>query len=244
MPVRVSNRGIHEAFKVLFPYIVGTHRGDDNFVGHVGISERDAELQGPTELLVSHMSPPLWHGHMRADVIAYLGDLSTDELYRMQTWQATVFPAISPPSGRISRWRDYIVHPPYFCKPAEKPGRSVKWMFSCVGWVLASYELGCRVKVLSWEDNALPQVSPELLQAAYEIDASGQDSRLLAERGLPPPGPWRIVLPGYLFHAFARGDAAVRKHPYCPATMDESYYPMEAESWWRRLWTRVRSFWT
>ena len=195
--------------------LVGEH-SQRCFVSHVGLLSADTDCVFDANANVYHMSPPFNSGEMAVHVAGWLETLTRDERDGMLTWIADVSTRISP-----SVVRQYIIHPPYEPLTCEEPGRTSGWRFSCVGLVLKCYREGANIALLDLESDKMPLVDLGTIEHGYP----GVRTSLLAKLGLPGPGPWRVVLPGYVFHSLGRRDEEIRRFPYVPRRPEESQFP-------------------
>jgi hypothetical protein len=65
----------------------------------------------------------------------------------------------------------------------------------------------------------------EVIRSAYPRETRlSEAGRIdLVSLGLRGPGPWPVMLCGYLFHAVKRDAAAIRRSPYTPRPGDEVF---------------------
>lgn len=203
---------------------VGTYHGTiSGFVSHVAINLEDNKLGDGEPTAVLHMGPPLQETSNFA--VRVLGDaeLTNDETSRIETWKAELDDERRP----RSRARQYVAQPPVQWDElhAERPEsgavinqntRTVRYRrFSCAGLVIDGYRsAGIHLLQLG---SALPAVTLSALTQAYGA-ATDPDRR--TEMGLPGPGPFQVVLPGYLIHALNRSAAAIRKEAYMAKKSD------------------------
>ncbi|HLJ95889.1 MAG TPA: hypothetical protein VKU02_22125 [Gemmataceae bacterium] len=105
--------------------------------------------------------------------------------------------------------------------------KPISWSFSCAGFAVWCFEKATGTQLLV-DDDALPPVPLEAILEPYELDSLETQHLLqeLQKMNLSHPGPWKIVLPGYLIHSLSRPTTQVHNVPYTPA-IDDAYYPKE-----------------
>jgi hypothetical protein len=201
------------------------------FVQHVALLRSEQELRyDEADVRVWHMGPPLIIGQKsiglaRADAscravhVAGIVDLDADDLEGIRTWLAEVEKE-DRPYGMTGTPRQYIVKPHVEWARASETGRPLYRKFSCAGFVLECYR-AAGVQLVSLPDDTLPEVDLQTVLQAYPAAAV---EALRARIGIPGPGPWRILLPGYLFHALDRLTPTTALTGYTPSSAAEAHY--------------------
>jgi hypothetical protein len=201
------------------------------FVKHAALLKADtALLFGADNVLVWHMGPPLiaWTRttataveQSRRTTIHIVGfvDLDADDIEGIETWLADVDKEDRPPvNSPMDLLAQYRVSPAIYWVPAENDTPLYR-QFSCVGFVMDCYRfIGINLIDDSRAEN-LPEVTLGMVVAAYGRHANREKYR---ERiGIAGPGPWRIVLAGYLFHSLNRDMNIIRQAAYVPTSIAE-----------------------
>jgi hypothetical protein len=118
---------------------------------------------------------------------------------------------------------EYIALPAAHLVEDGPSGRRKYWKFSCAGFVVTAYEHGAHIKLVVNED-CLPLLdSPTVMQIWGPVLGVANERRqrmYLRTFGLTGEGPWRVLVPGYLFHAL---EEASEHLPYTPAPTDIAF---------------------
>lgn len=207
-------------------YIVG-HYATRPFVKHAAILKAETALTfGCDNILVWHIGPPLVAGAKtsvaapekgRKTNIHLVGfvHLDADDIEGIETWLSDVDKEDRPPGSSMSELlAQYRVSPPIYWVQSEN-GTPLYRQYSCVGFVMDCYRsIGINLIDDSRNEN-LPEVTIDIVVAAYGQIARKESFR--NQFGIPGPGPWRIVLAGYIFHSLNRDSDTIRQTPYDPA---------------------------
>jgi hypothetical protein len=125
------------------------------------------------------------------------------------------------PAGK---YKTYLIRP--HVQPESAMDGTVKFVrFSCVGFAIEAYR-DAGIDVVVTDEALLPDVQLETLLNAYP-GATVESWEWLNNRykwGCNGDGPWRVVLPGYVFHALskiARGSRSFQA--YIPQAGDERF---------------------
>lgn len=193
--------------------VIGQRVGAHNcFISHCGLYSGDdiATSFGKSYEAV-HMRPPLSADRIRVDVGGTV-PLSVDERKELSAW----FEEIKDEYAResITNHRQYFILPAWCDSVDAETGIRRYRRYSCSGLVVYAYaEIG-----ISLVDCAsLPPVDRDTIKAAFPFDM-----RLFPKFGLEGGGPWKILLPGYVFRALARDSETIRGEPYRPVEGDEA----------------------
>jgi hypothetical protein len=119
----------------------------------------------------------------------------------------------------------YIAHPPRLRIDDETEDRpKYHYGMSCVGLVLEAYEAVGRCLLVSADDATenYPTITRQQLEEIYPMLVGLPKHQMLAIGLDPSQNSWRVVLPGYLFHALSRGSG---DWPYKPKAVEEAIFP-------------------
>jgi hypothetical protein len=208
------------------------------FVRHAALLKADTALQfGADNVLVWHMGPPLVAGtktiadlaalpelikerikRTTVHIVGYL-DLDLDDIEGIETWLAEVDKEERPMSSSSEEIiAQYRVSPAVHWVLAENDTPLYR-QFSCIGFVIECYRF---ISINLIDDSStenLPEVALDKIVAAYGPRANREDFR--KKIGIPGPGPWRILLAGYLFHSLDRDTDTIKHMAYIPKTISE-----------------------
>lgn len=213
--------------------IVGKHAesGPTCFVQHVALLREGGPVSAKAEVNVFHMGPPLVAGDQaqttkpgdrkcRADLIADLV-LDTEEREAIDDWLIEVEAEDRAHPRNFAEQYTVIPHVDWIIAP--ETGRRIRRRFSCSGFVIEAYRRA-DIELID-TDGQLPDVHEQVLHAAYPALTRLKSVR---ERvGLPGNGPWKVILPGYLFHSTARATSASPRPPaYPPQSAAEGSFPL------------------
>lgn len=196
--------------------VVGAYGASDSVV-HVGILANACTLAPRAAVGVFDMGPPLrmaLPNPMTPSVVGWL-PLTKDEDEQLDTWLADI-------RTRASAC-EYIAFPSEQRITDPVSGRVTAWKFSCAGFVQTAYAEGAGVPLVVLEKD-LPPIDFATIRLQWQ-HILGRFSDLEAQRilhsfGISGSGPWRVLLPGYLVRAFAKGRACL---PYVPVASDLRY---------------------
>jgi hypothetical protein len=233
----MPSRRLHaiEAEKVAKFSVVGMYLADagTSFVQHVAILCRDSELRyAMPNVRVWHIGPPLVAGERSSKTVtdeakcctAHLVgavELKPEDLEAIETWLADVDKEDRPTGKFVTR--QYIVHPPMQWVLAENKSRLYR-RFSCAGFVLDCYRFIGIDLIRDVDADRLPEVDFETIARVYGEEV--RRDRIRAFLGIPGPGPWRIVLAGYVMHALNRDDNVIRGAHHLPGSVAEREFPV------------------
>lgn len=213
--------------------IVGKYaeNGPPCFVQHVALLREGGPISAKPEVNVFHMGPPLVAGDQarvtksgdrkcRADLIADLA-LDAEERESIGDWLNEVETEDRDHPGNIAEQYTVVPHVDWIIAP--ETGRRIRRRFSCSGFVIEAYRRA-NINLID-TDGQLPDVHEQILNAAYPALARLKSVR---ERfGLPGDGPWKVILPGYLFHSTARATSESPRPPaYVPQSAAEGSFPL------------------
>jgi len=81
-----------------------------------------------------------------------------------------------------------------------------------------AYLSGANVSLIH---TTLPELGFDVLKRIWRPELRDENARRLLERcGLVGAGPWRVLVPGYVFHALRAGRTAL---PYSPRVEDVDF---------------------
>ena len=208
----------------------------DQFVGHVALLRGDEPLCFGAETTVWHCAPPIIAGestntgakqelsHCQVHAVAFLDDLSADDVAGIQTALAEIDAQTQPvATTNAGFFRQYVVHPPVQWIMDATTGRKRFRKFSCVGFVCECYEQGAGVRLLDFDGSHFPAVNLETLVGVYG-DAL-ENERIRQRFGVVGPEPWPIALAGYVMHSMVRPSEVIRETPHAPTSVSEGSFP-------------------
>lgn len=191
-------------------------------VSHVGIlaDARDLKLvQMGRQLAVAafHMANPSdkleMPGTMQVNAVGWLHDMTPDEQASIEDWLNEL--------KTIANTIEYWACPSRVLRKDPSTGRDIAVKFSCAGFVQHCFAEAVLVELVVC-DEELPEVDVDVLKEAWPFvvrqQHRGQAEQLLGGGH----GPWKVLLPGYLFHALKLERAAL---PYRPAAADPCFPP-------------------
>jgi len=164
------------------------------FLKHVGLSSGDQYAKRGDCILWTHMQPPFRSGKkdrhgVPTHLVAYFS-LTQDQISIIDQFIEIYDEEVKPYYCDISK--QYVIHPAKKEPTKDNPCRR----FSCAGFVLEAYLIAGII--LLGNPDSLPKVNDEFIMFHYE---TGRDR--FSEFGLEGDGPWPVLLPGYVFHAFS-----------------------------------------
>ncbi|NUQ72895.1 MAG: hypothetical protein HUU21_04995 [Polyangiaceae bacterium] len=185
-----------------------------NAVSHVGILVRRQPIKDGESVAVYHMANPRDRlqlpGAMNAHAAAWLVDLIEHEHGRIENW--------------LEEFETSAIEIEYSAFPAndvivdKATGRPIGRKFSCAGFVQACYQEALGVRLIVPKDE-LPEVERGVLQLVWPAPLVTRGRQY----GLVGPGPWKVLLPSYLFHALSKKRAELPHKPLHP----DPYFPAQ-----------------
>ncbi|MCL2623705.1 MAG: hypothetical protein FWD31_08580 [Planctomycetaceae bacterium] len=186
-----------------------------NFIDHVGLSSEDQSATYAAMINWTHMAPPFRSGKDYCVHLAASFDLSEDEILQIGHFIETYDEETKPfPRERMQ----YVIYPAKKEPTKNNPCRR----FSCAGFVIEAYRFAGIILL----DNLdlLPKRDLEFIKLYYrEVDCLGP--KLLSRLGLDELGSWPVLLPGYVFHAFADEIARRNGIPFQPEEKHAFFLP-------------------
>lgn len=182
---------------------------DSATVTHAAISRSAASLDLGDDCEVWHARPPVMEDKCQIHVAARLVSLTANEAADLQDDTADIVLDMPPPARR--GLNHYQVKPAVSAPILDNKSRRQRHRkFSCAGFVIHVYrQIG--IELIQHEDE-LPEIDLQTIEAHYPfIKGSGHIRRLC---GIDGPGPWKVVLAGYVLRAFDRDDASIRDGHY------------------------------
>lgn len=210
--------------------VVGTDaQSAPEFVRHIGMADPavDKVVRGD-QVSVAHMGPPLESdGEMPVHAVGS-AKISAEEVNQIKLFvdQHTSEHLAHKLAGIPGSYAAYIIRP--HARPEHAKDGTTKYVrFNCAGFVIEAYR-DAGIDVLLTDESRLPVVDLETLQHAYPELASPLGQRLnhRYKWGCEGKGPWPVVLPGYLLHAFHRVANGNRAAIYVPQPGDERFNPV------------------
>lgn len=200
--------------------VVGRHSEEvPKFVRHVALFNLDnRDVNHGDTVDVVHMGPPLETDQRLSVDVAGRIPLTNDQINAIHTWIGKV--AKEYQAQNVRKLRQYIIDPPWEDIRDKNTGVYRYRRYSCAGFVLYAYRQ-VDVSLLVIDEEALPEVTKETMEAAYP-EAFRQPNRR-ADFGIQGNGPWRIVLAGYVLHALDRSREDIEQEPYVAQEGDELF---------------------
>lgn len=199
--------------------VIGVHSSTSpHFVKHVALYSADGgQVNHGEDVDVAHMGPPLQRQGMTTVHAVGTVPLTNNEVKQIETWIDEIVDEYVHPS--IATMEQYYIDPPWKDKRDPTTGVRRYRRYSCAGFVLYAYGQ-VDIPLLVIDRMTLPEVDEQTLRTAYP---DLPDSRFLARFGIQGPGPWPIILAGYVLHALDRPENQIRHNPYQPKTGDELF---------------------
>lgn len=191
------------------------------FICHTGLSGDACSVSGLDPIFAVHMRPPLEsQGRCYIDLYGRLEDITDDERLSIDCFIEELQEEYEAQRQRDGERDHYIIHP-HTNEVLANNGTLLFTQYSCAGFVMAAYEqIG--VSLLCTEESVLPEIDwLDMIRLYHDLDGVEQATRV--RLGLEGDGPWRIVLPGYLFHSLQRDTTTIRNEPYEPCAADRLY---------------------
>ena len=235
-PVAVANsmtcilRDLTSPIRVQRFVVVGKYSRNRPFVRHAAILNAETEFKGECKVILSHVGPPIENQYTGdCHIVGQIG-LSNEEIEAVADWLASIETQYTP--TKILRFQQYVVAPHMVWVKSEE-GRPLRQRFSCVGYVIEAY---AAANVSLIDSESLPDAEMKDVETAYPDLYGLLDNPKLAKRlgfkglddlGLVGPGPWKVALPGYLFHSTNRFEQAQpRPNPFAPSSLEQSCFPV------------------
>lgn len=191
--------------------VVGQHAEDGTrFVTHVALHDADDfAVEADGDVSVVHMSPPLKQGEAIKAHVAGRVPLTNDEIKEISAWIKEI--ADEYDKTGVGARDQYVIDPPW--KDEIDPNTGVRRYrkYSCVGFVLDGH-LQVDIELLRIKKSSLPRINQKTIASGYP--GAAENPEQLAEFGVEGPGPWRIVLAGYVLHALDCESEQIRRGPY------------------------------
>ena len=209
--------------------IVGKYAENRPFVCHAALLRNNESIEAERMVGVYHMGPPFsvandCECHLLGQI-----SLTNEEIESIENWSAEV--AANFRQIHVKPFQEFVVVPNAVREMSEE-NRPQRLRFSCIGYVIQAYQ-EAEVVLLNLDD--LPDVDRSDVESAYpDLNRVAGNPRLAAmfgflgyaDLGLPGEGPWKIPLPGYLFHSTARyRSAAPRPEPFVPECVSQARFP-------------------
>lgn len=179
------------------------------FVRHAGLAAIDhPAVTDAVAIRLTDMGPPLARGGEEQLVHAHgYVPLTADEIAQIDLFTNRVESEYQ--ANRAGRRQQYVVFP--HCRPVESDdGTVIFHRYSCGGFVIEAYRF-VGIELIVTDAASLPAVGLETLRLAYPDQQRALDSpRVRESLGLDGPGPWSIVLAGYLLNSLRRTEAEIR----------------------------------
>lgn len=210
--------------------VVGTYRGEDTAVRHVGLLESESIINPMSVYRVYHSGPPLQLGQPDDSGKPALGEMGASTSAGPISVAGWIEPLDKVESRKIRVWlsqqktlqplgfaayAQYIALPHVLDVLDSVSGHLKFRRFSCVGLVCCCYaEALGRILV---DLNQLPSVPLSVIESVWDNVAGMQPAVRAKFAGLQGEGPWPLLLPGYLLRALSRSKL---EPPYVPTVGD------------------------
>lgn len=210
--------------------VVGTKRKSrGHYVTHVAILRDAVEVFYDCEVDVYHMRPPLIVGDPTPGRTSNLGkikihvygcidmdDFERDQIQNYLAKLASIASLDLTPLGRglPKDWVQYQILPAK--QEIEFEGQIVP-LCSCAGFICLIYD---KIHIQLCEEEwhpFFPWVDQEVIERIYPVRFHYPEHRFLLKAcGLGEDGPWPVLLPGHIIHAFNRSEVEIRTQPFLP----------------------------
>ncbi len=209
--------------------IVGTYADNRPFVRHSALLRTEDSIGEERAVTVHHMGPPIGESNQcQCHVMAQIG-LINEEIEAIEDWIASVTTQYC--EKIVLPFQQYVIVPHMDWVISEE-GRPQRQRFSCVGYVIEAYR-SAEVDLLNLA--CLPDAHQSDATEAYPHLVRIANTPELSKRlgftgfetlGLHGDGPWKIPLPGYLFHSTARYQInSPRPSSFVPTGLEQARYP-------------------
>lgn len=207
---------------------IGSYSTDNGAVDHVGLLVQSRDLEPAGQVQVFDVGPPIRVGQrdergvpitqlMKADVVGW-ADLDDEQRRGIEAVIQDIQTRLpSKPLNAFERMAQYVAVPAFRRVVAELPGREGGFRFSCAGLVFYCYQRGAALDLVDIAN--IPPISFEMLKSIWPHVGALRPAHRIAI-GLEGPGPWPVLLPGYLFHSLARPSL---DEPYVPSPEDRAF---------------------
>ncbi|MFO0808733.1 MAG: hypothetical protein U0746_08940 [Gemmataceae bacterium] len=205
--------------------VVGIDADDGQFVRHVGLAAEGRDPFGPPHAIpIAHMVPPF---ESRSDEVAVQTcgflPLSAGEAEKV----ALFIDEIRDELHAARQLEQYTILP-HADAARDADGMVLHRKFSCAGFVVEAYRFAV-IDLVATAFEELPTVGLDAVCRAYPEQRRHLENPRLRERmNLRGPGPWPILLPGYVINALCRPAYRIRAPggAYRPRAGDE-FFPHE-----------------
>lgn len=190
--------------------------GDSNLVQHIGMSNEDrVAVKAGDAVCCAHMVPPLQDSEFPVQVWG-AAELSHDERRLIQTYLDSVRSEYHRNGVESDRLGQYVAIP-HMMEVPDEMGRTLYRKYSCVGLVVETFRSG-EIDLIRTDEEDLPEVPKNVIEA---VVPRLRGTRTIGKIGLDPAlEAWRVLMPGYVFHALARYTGGDRPAPYRPEEGD------------------------
>lgn len=220
-------------YSIVGQYISGK---SGNFVQHVALAREEGLVFYGHQVSVWGMQPPLVAGQRSASrtkkdaicethLVGWL-TLTADEKEAIADWLAEI-----DKEDRPSEMRRFPEQYTVSIREEDKwhndeNGVRLYRRFSCISFVLSAYSDGANIELLDISDpNQLPIVDLNTLAATYGEHVRTHE-QIRIKIGLAGSGPWRVLLPGYVYHALNRSESTIRNAPFAVQDLAAAKFPV------------------
>jgi hypothetical protein len=171
--------------------------GSTQTLSHVALLASPGQVFVGQPCDVMEMGPPIHlnpSGTMSPQVAAWM-PLTNDEVESIEAWIADL--------TTQTQTLAYCALPAWQRTVETTTGRQIGWRFSCAGFVFCAYQAA---GITLLDEVSIPPVPYATVRDGWIHLAKGRDDILravLEKCGISGPGPWAVMLPGYIVHALA-----------------------------------------
>ncbi len=183
------------------------------YVCHVAVLPRTLRVQNNQNVETLGQRPPVEEHSVKCNVAGWQ-DITEDQIHAGLAW----IELHSPESNLVTYSVSYKAYPAFDASYNDN-GEMYDRQFSCVGFVLCLYDeaINRPIELDSNFDN-FPSIALSELMEVWPEYASREGVR--ARAGLHGPGPWKIVMPAYAFHALSEE----LDKPFLPSSFSDATF--------------------
>jgi hypothetical protein len=183
--------------------------------------EGDVELGKKSGATVHDMGFTLGTNPMDPHLLGTPAELPQEASLKMEQWALDVL------ASQHEVTIEYYVIPPARMAKSDIPGGPPTYRsFTCAGFVDQCYRDAARLQLIA-DESLLPEIDLlTLLDVWTHLAGTLRDAKKREKSGLSGNGPWRILMPAYLFHAIRHVDQyGLNAAPYQPVDGDWMFPP-------------------
>ncbi len=220
MPVNTFGSHTAHACSIIGSYAQGD-AAPKEAVDHLGllVGEMSVDLGENKQVVVHDMRFTLGKTTMPCGLLGTISDLEAATIIKMEQWVLDMLG---------SERKEYYVLPASTIMKSDTSDSSPTHVkFTCAGFVERCYRDVANRKLVV-DDACLPEIDLQtLLDVWANFSSLLGNARQRMKRGLEGNGPWRVLMPAYLFHAIHHIDKNGRDAvPYQPIDGDWRFSPL------------------